>query len=458
MTLTLIVIFLLLLYTSLKLIINHNTILCLALTIPIGEILLVLSLVPTFILTDSNKSMIYQVTLSVLIIAMGIFAIIRKKELHNITETNQYLLTLLALSTIGIVLRCYSKEIWDGDGMGIWASRGLEWARTGRLQYTEQTLLHFKTWINYPIFHSLKATSSILIFKSQPALFSSNLFDIFSSLGLITSSFYLISIYTSKNNNIIVLGLLFAFSCRTFHSIIGSFYSDTSLTYYHLLAFSILWKQQVLKQSKFNWWVMLPISLLCFSKNEGIFRAIILLGTFLLYSENKKKIALIMILLIPVQKTFKLLNPSEISYEHYLSDISISLDILVTRSILIGKAMLLSLFRLESNFFKSPVFFLNTGAILALIFNNWTKEIRILLSLYLLNISFNCAPLILTSIDGDVFNNVDMIANQIFNRLNMQFFFIPTLIIFHKDLIRLGSGEYVILVPFQKFLKKTSFL
>lgn len=402
---------------------------CLAIAPAIISILLVFPLITlnTFGGYDRVSYKIFFYTL------IGSLLIIRRQYLYKnlsflfcklkILNKKEFLILLIFfLGLLGIILRTYSKQIWDGDGQGIWATRGLEWAILGKIQYTEPIIHNFKTWLNYPIFPSLIITSSILMWD-LPQAYSANIYDFLPTLGLIFSFIYFVSLYESNFIRCIILGSLLAYLPRPLFTMVGSAYADLWVTYLFTLSLVILWKNEFLQSKGSNTFLAITLSLLSISKSEGIFRAGLLLLPFIFLDKRIKNWGTIITTTGLIYLIIKLMNPSPINYNHYLSDIKISGTMLIDRFIIVMKALGYSLVGTSKNIFKLdwPAF-IGISLYSLLFFKVNSKEKKLLFALIFLAFSFNIAPLWLAPIPGKIFNDPLTISGAILVRLNGQVF------------------------------------
>lgn len=353
----------------------------------------------------------------------------------KLSKDKTSILVILFLAILGIILRTYSKEVFDGDGLRVWAFRGMEWANLGEIGYTETTSFYLKTWINYPLFPSLLSTSSILIWDNIPQLYAANIFDCLPIIGLLFSTCFFVSLFHKNITKALIIGACIAYFPRMFHSMAGSSYADLWVVYLFTALFSLLWSLKLDEGIISYWKIVLISALLAVSKSEGLFRAYLLLIPFICFRFKNKKELLLLIAPASAYFFLKSLNPTTIQYQHYLSEISLDPRNLIDRFPIVFESLYLSFLGTEKSVLKAdwPVLVMGGSFSLCMNLKKHTTEVLLLLLLIVLNIGFNIAPFWIAPIPGVIFNDPKLISEGILIRLNSQVYFLFMVLIFLRS-------------------------
>ncbi|MGB0452412.1 MAG: hypothetical protein ACPGJV_01755 [Bacteriovoracaceae bacterium] len=339
-------------------------------------------------------------------------------------KQSRVLLLFLVLTFLGLGVSALSKEIWPGDGMGIWASRALEWYHHQGFQFTEFTLGRLDYWLGYPIFHSLNMWIVGAIVPG-PFSISCNSFDFIPFLSM---AFLAIGLFRELKFNFkhsIILGLFLGFAPRAVLNMIGSGYADPLQGWMiaSIYTFLIVWMIRPSNELKLY---LGGATFYCpMVKNEGFFRAIFFYVSSFSFTKSLKKtlkftwpyllIAALSLILV------KVFNPAPKNFVPYLNEMN--LEKAIKRIPLIIEAIGITFFDLKHGVkaFWLPNLLLFVLIPFTPLFKKSFRSLYIYTCcVFAINFAFNIAPLILTSLEGDVFNNPQSIAMGIFSRLFYQ--------------------------------------
>lgn len=356
------------------------------------------------------------------------------KSFITLSKVDAVLGVFSVLLLMGVLLSSYSRELWPGDGMGIWSTRALEWRTHQSLVLTEFTTKTLSYWLGYPIFHSLNLLFSSILF-SVPFAYSVNALDFIPYVSVVFLAQHFFRHFNLNLRISTILSVLVAFGHRNFLNMIGSAYADPTIAYLSALIFVALTTFDCAK--KRNHFKLLLVSLFycALIKNEGVYRSLILVipGIIIFLQELRiaKKVTL---LLAPGLGVIcaKVFNSSATAIVPYVDEMSLTLDVIVARIPIVFDGFAYMIWDLRYGFFKSSWAPVCLVLISSLILNlNSTlsgslklRKITIFVIVFIFaNSVFNFAPLLLTNLEGEVFNLPEMIGGDILQRLFYQSLF-----------------------------------
>ena len=405
---------------------------------------------------DVSFEATYVYTLHLVLFTIAILKIfsIRRKifdaSFYLNIKKHKFIIATLFIFLFAFLVRNQTQLMWPGDGMEMWATRALEWGYFKRLNFSPVALEKLKTWLNYPIFHSLTILTAQLLYSS-PSILSSNNFDSFFIVGIFFSNYFYLSKHITNKKVILIVSLLITFCLRDLIAMVGSAYADIFLCYcFNLVTVVLL--SRIEENHKNSWKTVVFLSILfsslALAKSEGLYRLIILLFIFILIMRKEFKVFTPSIVLtIVIYLIFKKSNPATSTYSHYISDLNLNVNFLMERLNIVLESFWLSFWD-SYNIAKTFKIHILMMAILP-IFLIKDKRINIslifLLTTFFINLFFNYTPFLVTQIDGEVFNNPTSIAKNVTSRLNLQISYSVILVgvLFFKDYINKLSNRFL---------------
>ncbi len=251
---------------------------------------------------------------------------------------NKILIILVVLGFVQFFSYAITKAIWAGDGKNFWGPRAIFWAFKGELIFTKEYLacipaVWAKAGNAYPFYHTLGMMVNILSLPNPPA-YKVSLFDFFHFVGIFFTFLYVLKNLGWKKNFVFWGAFIGAFFQRELLMHVNNGYAVTDMAYYCFLGFFTLYfahKKKCMRSFLIGGFVL---ALLTITKNEGLYRAIIMLTLLQLFVFRKllnwKNYVAIIAPMIVV-KLIHSYNHPVAAFNEYIDTINLSYDFVMMR-------------------------------------------------------------------------------------------------------------------------------
>jgi len=242
------------------------------------------------------------------------------------SKIDKFFILISSIILIGFISRSHVTPIWPGDGMGQWAFKALEFKYHESLSYSEDIQIRLNTWLNYPLLHTIEQLVNMIILP-VPHAYSVKAFDSFYIIGNIFCVFAFLGFFKFNFRKRLLGSFVAIFAPRELIDMVISGYAEMGLSYFLLLSVTLLF----IKNKNHKLFIVSGIALgmLSITKSEGIFRAIIIVLSYLIWTrkEWKKNILAMGYLILPLFALVvinKLSLPVKSAYTPYTSEMKFS--------------------------------------------------------------------------------------------------------------------------------------
>ncbi|MBF0297106.1 MAG: hypothetical protein HQK51_00165 [Oligoflexia bacterium] len=416
---------------------QHNS-LSLALSPLFGSIipfLILISLNTLHIPFSSHSLLLPWITISLILLIKERLAFknLIKNSLSSFKAENTFtkiIFIIIVLGIIQFISHAAIMPIRAGDGHGHWGSRVVDWILNEKIQdgfFMQNPLNIIKEIVaNYPLFHYLEMISSVIALPMLPAQ-SIKLSDLTNSLAIIFTAFFFLKFLAWKNIRAFIAATLIFFAQRGLVMFIGSGYAEVNLNYYSFLIFSLLVYAitpihsgystcSSLRCSGHSWqsnnssinisFILIGITagVMSITKNEGLYRFIILLVPFHIFMYRRplpiKNYIWMFAFILLFKGINKLGSPTNGNYNEYIDSIVLTSQHLKSQLPIALKAIYYSITKSDGLLKTSYLWSIPLSLIGIIYFwfspSNWMPIIRTQLAIFYLNFMFSILPIYIT--------------------------------------------------------------